>query len=76
VSGLVIGAHVRILGGDFDGVEGRIRHPPDCFGRFGVVPDEPVFRKRRAAARCLNPIWVTPSGLEPTQAGGAGHDDG
>ena len=65
MSELGLGAHVRILGGDFDGVEGEIRHDRDLYGRFGVVPDKPVYRKHRQARRCLNPLWVEPSALEP-----------
>lgn len=63
---LEVGAHVRIVGdGAFGGVVGTIRHAPDRYGRFGIVPDEPVLvPRRRGVGRAFNPIWIIPSDLE------------
>ena len=66
VHALSVGDRVRIVGDEppYNGVVGTIRHGIDSYGRFGVVPDKPVYAYRRGHARASRPIWVVPEKLE------------
>lgn len=66
------GRRVRILGDPpWGGIIGTIRQGPDFIGRYGVVPDEPVYVKgKRGHARAMNPIWCMPDQLAPEPSSG------
>ena len=64
-AGLRLGDRVRIMGEPpYGGVVGTIGRKLDCFGRFGVVPERPLFVfRKRGAGRAFVPIWCVPGDL-------------
>jgi hypothetical protein len=62
-----IGDRVRVAGAHaHGGVIGTIGRSVDTYGRWGVVPEEPIYvRGKRGPKKAYEPIWVMPADLEP-----------